>query len=748
MTAEDSKEDDGIICSFAQISVTKRGQETQKFLEGPKAVLQCVDKEIYVGAGNYKTTWKKVLSLRVNDDDDEDHDHEDENEKDIGDAPFLRIESDKHIFHAQEPESIRQWLTVRKWLLKRWNKQQTKEARKVQRSQEAERQDAAPTKRSYASKSYSKRSRASTFLLRNATNIKEWDSEDDEVFNRLPPKKARVREAEAKEAAEAADLEVPPTQEEEEEEDQGEQEANFDDDDDNVEHNSGDEDASLRPADDMEEEEDALPFEEEEEEEPKIMTKTKRRLFKSKQRNQDDDDSDDDDLFNNDGPALTTPTSANRIVSPATALRPDALADEDDEEMAKQEEAHEEIEDQKGLQNITNFFTRSVTSAATATKPKFNKAAATDKKLPSAAEESQEEEQDSVAETQEEAAPPKKQATGGFFAPRRPAPLKTSPKQQNSSSEESTVVASPTSTQLTEETDKAVSTPKSSKTKSYSFAYESAKKLEEEDPIVDSPSTAATINESGRWPGQKRLFKEKSYSKRPHPPPSTAKATMALELAESRSPGRSPLAAAFSSSTKTRLLSPKKSPARRLPMASTTLVSATSRTPKKAPTTPTPIPVVPKWRGLRNFGNTCYMNASLQMLFSVPTFVQALGASKAGRKLVPAICNLAQDLGDQKTMQPGSATARAIKTAIDDTTDKFRGYHQRDAHEFLGDLLDQIHEERDEKEEPLSKKNDNEDEKKVDESSSDMDTPVLPTDDFFRLNVEVCLNCKSCGYSR
>jgi hypothetical protein len=99
----------------------------------------------------------------------------------------------------------------------------------------------------------------------------------------------------------------------------------------------------MRPADNLEEE-DALPFKEEEQE-PKIKTKIKQQLFKSKQRHQDHDHL-DNYLFNKDSPALTTPTSANRIVSAATALRQNALADEDDKEMAKHKEEHKEIEDQ------------------------------------------------------------------------------------------------------------------------------------------------------------------------------------------------------------------------------------------------------------------------------------------------------------------------------------------------------------------------------------------------------------------
>ncbi|CAB9501062.1 Ubiquitin carboxyl-terminal hydrolase [Seminavis robusta] len=97
----------------------------------------------------------------------------------------------------------------------------------------------------------------------------------------------------------------------------------------------------------------------------------------------------------------------------------------------------------------------------------------------------------------------------------------------------------------------------------------------------------------------------------------------------------------------------------------------------------------PSYRGLRNGGNTCYLNSSLQLLFTVKDFVDSIDGK--GGELTQSFVSTARMVGD--TSKPGAASAFAVKRAIDRKTDKFKGFQQRDAHEFLGDLIDNIHEE-------------------------------------------------------
>lgn len=140
------------------------------------------------------------------------------------------------------------------------------------------------------------------------------------------------------------------------------------------------------------------------------------------------------------------------------------------------------------------------------------------------------------------------------------------------------------------------------------------------------------------------------------------------------------------------------------------------------------IELTPKspWRGLQNLGNTCFVNSSLQMLYSVPSFVSAL--SNKGGDLAKSIVSVSDKLKD--TSKYGAASPNIVKRAMDAVTDKFAGYEQRDAHEFLSDLVDRVHDELEEE----TKENDN--------------GSVRPTDEFFRMNVNVCLTCDSCGYAR
>jgi len=202
--------------------------------------------------------------------------------------------------------------------------------------------------------------------------------------------------------------------------------------------------------------------------------------------------------------------------------------------------------------------------------------------------------------------------------------------------------------------------------------------------------------------------------------------------------------------------------------------------------------------GIRNLGNTCYLSASLQTLFCVPDFIKDLYVAyknQHGTKELPltkALLEVANAVGvlsndasliessdttENKLLASIAANPTALKKQMDVLTSKFAGFFQRDAHEFLSDLIDFLHDELaaekcdndaskeaegDSKpaaaagedrivvEEHIGSSNHDPDEVK-NESSAKLTTTnnaALPTDDFFHLKVRVCLECNSCGYSR
>ncbi|XP_053325258.1 ubiquitin carboxyl-terminal hydrolase 33 [Spea bombifrons] len=101
--------------------------------------------------------------------------------------------------------------------------------------------------------------------------------------------------------------------------------------------------------------------------------------------------------------------------------------------------------------------------------------------------------------------------------------------------------------------------------------------------------------------------------------------------------------------------------------------------------------------GLKNIGNTCYMNAALQALSNCPPlthfFLDCGGLVRTDKK--PALCKSYQKLMTEiwHKNRPGSVMPTNLFQGIKSVNPTFRGYSQQDAQEFLRCLMDVLHEE-------------------------------------------------------
>uniref|UniRef100_A0A8C3B2B1 Ubiquitin carboxyl-terminal hydrolase n=1 Tax=Cyclopterus lumpus TaxID=8103 RepID=A0A8C3B2B1_CYCLU len=101
--------------------------------------------------------------------------------------------------------------------------------------------------------------------------------------------------------------------------------------------------------------------------------------------------------------------------------------------------------------------------------------------------------------------------------------------------------------------------------------------------------------------------------------------------------------------------------------------------------------------GLKNIGNTCYMNAALQALSNCPPltqfFLECGGMVRTDKK--PALCKsyqkLVSDLWHKN--RPSYVVPTNLFQGIKAINPMFRGYSQQDSQEFLRCLMDQLHEE-------------------------------------------------------
>lgn len=102
-------------------------------------------------------------------------------------------------------------------------------------------------------------------------------------------------------------------------------------------------------------------------------------------------------------------------------------------------------------------------------------------------------------------------------------------------------------------------------------------------------------------------------------------------------------------------------------------------------------------QGFSNLGNTCYMNSILQSLFSLQPFANDLLKQGIPYKKIPlnalirrfAFLLAKKDVCSAETKRD---LLKKVKSAISATAERFSGYMQNDAHEFLSQCLDQLKE--------------------------------------------------------
>uniref|UniRef100_A0A8V5G0G9 Ubiquitin carboxyl-terminal hydrolase n=1 Tax=Melopsittacus undulatus TaxID=13146 RepID=A0A8V5G0G9_MELUD len=158
-------------------------------------------------------------------------------------------------------------------------------------------------------------------------------------------------------------------------------------------------------------------------------------------------------------------------------------------------------------------------------------------------------------------------------------------------------------------------------------------------------------------------------------------------------------------------------------------------------------------QGFSNLGNTCYMNAILQSLFSIQSFANDLLKQGIPWKKIPLnalIRRFAHLLAKKDVCSPEvkKELLKKVKSAISATAERFSGYMQNDAHEFLSQCLDQLKEDMEKlnktwKSEPVSNEENSPGRASDDLSATKVYTcPVISNLEF---EVQHSIICKMCG---
>uniref|UniRef100_A0A8C9EGY3 Ubiquitin carboxyl-terminal hydrolase 37 n=1 Tax=Pavo cristatus TaxID=9049 RepID=A0A8C9EGY3_PAVCR len=154
-----------------------------------------------------------------------------------------------------------------------------------------------------------------------------------------------------------------------------------------------------------------------------------------------------------------------------------------------------------------------------------------------------------------------------------------------------------------------------------------------------------------------------------------------------------------------------------------------------------------------NLGNTCYMNAILQSLFSIQSFANDLLKQGIPWKKIPLnalIRRFAHLLAKKDVSSPEvkKELLKKVKSAISATAERFSGYMQNDAHEFLSQCLDQLKEDMEKlnktwKSEPVP--NDDSSPGRASDDLSATKVYTCPVISNLEFEVQHSIICKTCG---